>query len=103
MIDLIRQVKTEWIITIISVLTALAAILIAYITWRTDKGSIDSKFTEVDNRFVRMEKDLKEHITGSNEMAESNRKENREEHHLLFDRIDEIKNLLIEGKINKRK
>lgn len=99
---------TDWIIAIIAVASILGTILIAYIKYRIDTGKYDNKFYDVDNKFIQhekrfenMEKDLKLHMENTVNTAETNRKENRDEHQLLFQRIDEIKDLLIGDNIKK--
>ena len=101
---------TDWIIALIAIIGVLGTIIASYIQWKIDKGKIDNKFKDNDKKFLQndkrfeqMENQLKEHMESTINMAETNRKENRDEHQLLFQRIDEIKNLIIEGKISRRK
>ena len=101
---------TDWIIALIAIIGVLGAILAAYIQWKIDKGKIENKFQDTDKKFLhhdkrfeQMEKELRNHMESTINVAETNRKENKDEHLLLFQRIDEIKNLLIEGKITRKK
>jgi hypothetical protein len=110
MIDLLRQIKTEWIIALISIGGVIGTMVTAYIKFGIDKGKIDNKFRlndkkfeQYDEKFEQMEEAFKGFQEASMLEVEKNRKENREEHNLMFKRIDEIKDILIQNPPSRKR
>ncbi len=97
--DALRRLSAEWAVAIFSALTAIGTILIAYIKWRVDKGEIYGKLDVMDERVDGLERDFEKHLKNNKEQIETGRNENKDEHKLLFKKLDEIKNFLITGKL----
>ena len=105
----IKDWSAEWIVAIVSLTTAFGTIIVAYIQWRVDKASIknemlrmdekiDHEINKVDRKVEDIVEDFENHIKTSEVLNQKNREENRADHQLLFERLDEIKNYLITGK-----
>lgn len=99
----------QWITAMIALVTIFGVVLTAYIKYQTDKTKIEKDFESMDSKIENnkwktdkrmeiIEKDLKQHLIETEKINRDNRDENREEHRLLFKRLDEIKNYMIDGK-----
>lgn len=77
----------EIVIAVLTVISIILAILKVWIQSQTD-------FAKLQTQHLSLQNELREHKQEDSERYERMRKENREDHGKLFDKIDEIKRKL---------
>ena len=97
-LDALKKISADMIVAIIAIITVVSSLIGTYIKYRIDKGVIDAKFKIMGDRMDEFEKDLDEHIEENNIAFQKIHSENRQDHQLLFQRLDDIKNFMITGK-----
>ncbi|HNX11607.1 MAG TPA: hypothetical protein PKH68_01335 [Paludibacteraceae bacterium] len=80
----------EIVSTIVAILGLAVLILKVWIKSQTDIAAIKVEINATNNRQKNMENDLKQHKLDDNFRYEQMRKENREDHGKLFEKIDKI-------------
>lgn len=80
----------EIVSTIVAILGLAVLILKVWIKSQTDIAAIKVEITATNNRQQNIESDLKQHKIEDNFRYEQMRKENREDHGKLFEKIDTL-------------
>lgn len=82
--------KGEMVIAVLTAIGIVLGLLKVWIQSQTDLAKIQIQITAVNQRCDKSDQDFKEHKTEDNKKYELMRKENREDHGKIFDKIDEL-------------